>query len=158
MLFLILQVQNFRKVACGQLYFQKEIIKIKWSNSWREWNYLGLIGVKIGVKLLKSFFWYIKVMSLRALQRKFKVFKELIISSVSEFSLWAVETIRKDENDRKLPIWLNSKLLYCSLFFVTVNYVFLLEIASLGWPYIYYFLAFAALPAFITSFMLSPKA
>ena len=28
-------------------------MKVTWSNSWWKWNNLGLIGVKIGVKLLK---------------------------------------------------------------------------------------------------------
>ena len=58
---------------------------------------------------------------------KFKVFTDFKIFGVSGFSFWAIEPVRKDGNDRKLPIWLNTKLFCCSVFFETVGYVFSLK-------------------------------
>ena len=61
------------------------------------------------------------------LTKKSQSFQDWKTSVVSGFSFWAVEPIRKDENDRKLLIWLNPKLFYCSSFFGTVDYVFCLK-------------------------------
>ena len=64
---------------------------------------------------------------MRARQAKLKVFKDPEISSVSGFSFWAIDPIRKAGNDGKLLIWLNLRLFYCSVFFETVDYVFCLK-------------------------------
>ena len=61
------------------------------------------------------------------LTKKSQSFQDWKTSVVSGFSFWAVEPIRKDENDRKLLIWLNPKLFYCSPFFETIDYVFCLK-------------------------------
>ena len=67
------------------------------------WVYLRFLGVVylffLGLiaKLLTSFLWYLQVEYLRTWKKKFK----LNVSSVSEFSFWAIEPIRKDRNDGK---------------------------------------------------------
>ena len=58
-----------------------------------------------------------------------KVLRESKISGLTGFSFCAIEPIRKDGNDGKLPIWLNAKLFYCSVFFKTIDYL-LFERAS----------------------------
>ena len=66
------------------------------------------------------------------------VFLEGYLKSFSGFLFLAVEPTRKDGNDGKLQIWLNPKLFYCSIavcFLKLMIMFFLLERASLGWPY-----------------------
>ena len=70
---------------------------------------------------------------MRTWQRKYNLFKDLKISGLSGFSFWAIEPIWKDGNDRKLPICLNSELIYISLSFKTGNFVFYWKKASLLW-------------------------
>ena len=65
-----------------------------------------------------------QVESLRAWQGKFKVLKDLKISGISGYFFWVIGSIRKDGNDGKLKIWLNSELSYRSFIFEIVTYVF----------------------------------
>ena len=58
---------------------------------------MGLIGVETSKVIVLAYV----IESLRAWQRKLKVFKDLHFSEVSGFLFWAIDPPQKDENDGK---------------------------------------------------------
>ena len=110
----------------SEVYRQKTI-KVMWKINWKILLYLVLIKNQVTKIIVLSY--VERVSDSLKKKKKSKVLKDF----------WAVEPIRQkleNGNEGKLPIWLNPKLIYCSLFFEALGYVFLLEKASLGWSHI----------------------
>ena len=73
-------------------------LKFMWKISWKILLYFGLGQVQ-SLKIISLAH---QTESLRAWQVKFKVLKDLKMSNISGFLLWAIEPISKDRNNGKL--------------------------------------------------------
>ena len=97
-------------------------MNVAWSNSLGKVGFFGLCRIQT-----------LKVSYMSYLDKVFESFTNKIQSFRRFKNFWrfrpsgAIELIRKDGKDGKLPIWLNPKLFYSSVFFETVDYVFCLK-------------------------------
>ena len=98
-------------------------MNVTWSNSLGKVGFFGLCGIQT---LIVSYMSYLDKV-FESLTNKIQSFRRFKNVWRFRFSFGAIEPIRKDGNDGKLPIWLNPKLFYSSVFFETVDYVFCLK-------------------------------